>query len=133
VHTVLYSKTCFRYTNSFQCACVQRSKERDFFVNVNFSFQCGVSSAYLPKLVGGKNAELNEIPWQAHLQIQHHDIQDIQYCGGVLVHEQVVLTAAHCVAGVSQTSALLLYTVLLLYRQKYRPIKVQSHKILNIL
>ena len=66
-----------------------------------FRFQCGVSSANLPKLVGGTETEVDEFPWQAHLAIQPPDTEaDVLQCGGVLVHEQVVLTAAHCVSGV---------------------------------
>ena len=51
--------------------------------------------------MGGRDAEVDEFPWQAHLVIHNPDLKDdILRCGGVLVHDRVVLTAAHCVTGV---------------------------------
>jgi secreted trypsin-like serine protease len=67
----------------------------------SFRFQCGTAAIDVPKVTGGKDVKLHEIPWQAYLEIQHHFIPDALHCGGVIVDDDVVLTAAHCVAGVN--------------------------------
>ncbi|GAB1865438.1 Trypsin-7 [Camponotus japonicus] len=49
-----------------------------------------------PRIVGGRNAKPGEIPYQVSLQtIQtgHH------FCGGVVLNQNYVLTAAHCAFG----------------------------------
>ncbi|XP_050454706.1 trypsin-7-like isoform X2 [Cataglyphis hispanica] len=49
-----------------------------------------------PRIVGGRNAKPGEIPYQVSLQIietGHH------FCGGVVLNQKYVLTAAHCVFG----------------------------------
>ena len=46
-----------------------------------------------PRIVGGKPADANEWPWMAALL---HDKTD-QFCGGVLITDQHVLTASSCV------------------------------------
>ncbi|MEM8859980.1 MAG: serine protease [Chloroflexota bacterium] len=47
------------------------------------------------KIVGGTLADDNEYPWQVALQV------DNSFCGGSLIATDWVLTAAHCVEGVS--------------------------------
>jgi secreted trypsin-like serine protease len=66
-----------------------------------FRFQCGTASIDVPKVTGGKDVQLHEIPWQAYLEIEYNNIPGLFHCGGVLVEADVVLTAAHCVKGVS--------------------------------
>ncbi|KAL6435846.1 hypothetical protein ACFW04_005604 [Cataglyphis niger] len=49
-----------------------------------------------PRIVGGRIAKPGEIPYQVSLQIietGHH------FCGGVVLNQKYVLTAAHCVFG----------------------------------
>uniref|UniRef100_A0A0A1XSC5 Plasma kallikrein n=1 Tax=Zeugodacus cucurbitae TaxID=28588 RepID=A0A0A1XSC5_ZEUCU len=46
------------------------------------------------RIVGGMDTEVNEYPWMAML-MRRGDF----YCGGALINDQYVLTAAHCVRG----------------------------------
>ena len=48
------------------------------------------------KIVGGHEAEENQWPWQVALFID-----DAYFCGGSLISENYVLTAAHCADGAS--------------------------------
>ena len=45
------------------------------------------------RIVGGENAKKGEFPWQANLvnKTGHH------FCGGTLLCEKFVVTAAHCI------------------------------------
>jgi secreted trypsin-like serine protease len=46
------------------------------------------------RIVGGKPTEMNEFPWMARLSYFNRF-----YCGGMLINDRYVLTAAHCVKG----------------------------------
>ncbi|GAB0089398.1 transmembrane protease serine 9 [Sergentomyia squamirostris] len=63
-------------------------------INVN----CGVKNGYQDseRIVGGHNADPNEWPWIAVLFNGGR-----QFCGGSLITQEHVLTAAHCVAHMS--------------------------------
>jgi len=52
-----------------------------------------------PQIVGGSIATPNEFPWQALLYIGGY------MCGGTLIHQQWVLTASHCVEGMTAGQA----------------------------
>ena len=55
---------------------------------------CGENGEYFnTRIVGGKPADKGEWPWMAALLRGGDD----QYCGGVLITNQHILTAAHCV------------------------------------
>ncbi|CAG7720747.1 unnamed protein product, partial [Allacma fusca] len=51
-----------------------------------------------PLIVGGRPAEPNEFPYQVSLQIREK-AQWNHICGGVVVAEDKVVTAAHCIYG----------------------------------
>nr|CAD7455006.1 unnamed protein product [Timema tahoe] len=55
---------------------------------------CGVSSLQGTRIVGGQPADPMEWPWTVALLRNKVD----QYCGGVLITDRHVLTAAHCVS-----------------------------------
>jgi secreted trypsin-like serine protease len=46
------------------------------------------------RIVGGKPTNENEFPWMARLSYFNRF-----YCGGMLINDRYVLTAAHCVKG----------------------------------
>uniref|UniRef100_W8C9P6 Trypsin-1 n=1 Tax=Ceratitis capitata TaxID=7213 RepID=W8C9P6_CERCA len=54
---------------------------------------CGSINTF-HRIVGGMETEVNEYPWMAML-LRRGDF----YCGGSLINDQYVLTAAHCVRG----------------------------------
>merc|ERR1712142_837275 len=51
--------------------------------------QCGIKNK--PRIVGGKETEINEFPWMAALKRAGQFV-----CGGTLVASKWVLSAAHC-------------------------------------
>lgn len=51
-----------------------------------------------PRIVNGEDAKLGEIPYQVSLQNQG---SSFHFCGGSVLNENYVITAAHCVSGKS--------------------------------
>jgi len=52
------------------------------------------------KIVGGRDADISETPWQVALLTEGQGTQfERQFCGGSIIDEYWILTAAHCVTG----------------------------------
>nr|XP_027234442.1 chymotrypsinogen A-like [Penaeus vannamei] len=64
-----------------------------------FCSGCGVSQVTVPRIVGGEEATAGEYPWQALLVFGNGII-----CGGSLIKNGWVLTAAHCIKQTGATS-----------------------------
>ncbi|XP_045138298.1 trypsin alpha-3-like [Portunus trituberculatus] len=58
---------------------------------VNFDTSCRCGQKAPSRIVGGQQTEVNEWPWMAALLYYNQ-----QFCGGSLINDRYVLTAAHC-------------------------------------
>ncbi|KAL5285029.1 TMPRSS6.2 family protein [Megaselia abdita] len=70
-----------------------------FGVNKGPTNRCGQCTCGLPnknRIVGGTAVRSNKYPWTVQL-LQGRNGR--LFCGGTLIHEQYVLTAAHCIHG----------------------------------
>ncbi|NWR64577.1 TMPSC protease, partial [Bucorvus abyssinicus] len=56
-------------------------------------------------VVGGQDARVGTWPWSVSLQVRHGRGFFAHVCGGVLISESSVLTAAHCVTGRTDPSS----------------------------
>lgn len=56
--------------------------------------KCGMTNATKTRVVGGVNAQLGSYPWLAALGYRSTIIRYL--CGGTLITQKHVLTAAHC-------------------------------------
>ncbi|XP_022109262.1 mannan-binding lectin serine protease 1-like [Acanthaster planci] len=117
---LFYSGSNYSYTNSIGYECdrfyeLKGMSFRECQANATWSFTkpvcipvCG-ESTYAPRdrrseqrIVGGREAVRGSWPWQVLVKVYapSHDILGEQsFCGGSLLNEEWVLTAAHCVTG----------------------------------
>ncbi|CAL4204029.1 unnamed protein product, partial [Meganyctiphanes norvegica] len=61
--------------------------------------QCGVDTNSDSRIVGGEEAEAHEYPW--HVAIASIFFPDYTLCGGSLIAERWVMSAAHCFNGLA--------------------------------
>ncbi|KAK7057018.1 CLIP domain-containing serine protease, partial [Halocaridina rubra] len=66
------------------------------------NIDCGVSAKTSTRIVGGTPTTPGEHPWI--VSILRSGINPNQYCGGALLSERHVLTAAHCIASFDRSS-----------------------------
>ena len=65
--------------------------------------KCGLSSVKphpkirSPRVVGGSEAFRGEFPWIVSLQYTSGDNYMSHFCGGFLINNRYVVTAAHCI------------------------------------
>ena len=59
---------------------------------------CGIANRGKNRIVGGVETEVNEYPWQVGL-VSRSGTRP--WCGGTLISDRHVMTAAHCTAGSS--------------------------------
>ncbi|KPM11130.1 serine protease-like protein 10 [Sarcoptes scabiei] len=67
----------------------------DKFINAD---DCGRRLVRRPKIINGSNALHGQYPWMISLMLNNR-----HHCGGSLINENWILTAAHCVYHVDQT------------------------------
>jgi len=60
----------------------------------SFADICGIENPAQQRIVGGHEAAENQWPWQVALFID-----DAYFCGGSLISDEYVMTAAHCADG----------------------------------
>jgi len=62
----------------------------------SFEDICGLENPGMDRIVGGHEAAENEWPWQVALFID-----DAWFCGGSIISDEYIMTAAHCADGAS--------------------------------
>ena len=63
--------------------------------------QSDSESRFVPRIIGGTSADPDAFPWMTQvISLGFGGFEDA-FCGGILINQEWVLTAAHCVAGES--------------------------------
>ena len=65
----------------------------------SFHVACGVPQSH--RIVGGDPARINQLPWTAALVRGGINTIGRPYCGATLINSRYVVTASHCVDGMS--------------------------------
>ncbi|XP_307757.5 uncharacterized protein LOC1269161 [Anopheles gambiae] len=63
--------------------------------------ECGVQ--YTDRIIGGERAQLDEYPWTALIQHRRKNGELKFHCGGALISDRYVLTAAHCIENIQRS------------------------------
>ncbi|XP_054739228.1 serine proteinase stubble [Anastrepha obliqua] len=70
---------------------LKRRNENDVFAKPECGLPRATQRTLQKRIIGGRTANFAEYPWQAHIRIAEFQ------CGGVLVSQNIVATAAHCI------------------------------------
>uniref|UniRef100_A0A182QL12 CLIP domain-containing serine protease n=1 Tax=Anopheles farauti TaxID=69004 RepID=A0A182QL12_9DIPT len=62
--------------------------------------RCGIQVS--DRIFGGNLTQVDEFPWTALIQYDEGDGNFNFYCGGSLINERYVVTAAHCLIGINR-------------------------------
>ncbi|XP_012272593.1 chymotrypsin-1 [Orussus abietinus] len=65
---------------------------------VLLAFSTSAEEAQEPKIVGGSDAEDGAYPYQVSLRLKNR-----HFCGGSILNERWILTAAHCLSGFNES------------------------------
>ncbi|KAM8708114.1 hypothetical protein ACLKA7_015134 [Drosophila subpalustris] len=109
----LVSQLCVIEKSAIGICCTEQSSNSQFspqvmsnsdaetsrIVNRPEQRGCGITTRQFPRITGGRPAEPDEWPWMAALLREGHSYV---WCGGVLITDRHVLTAAHCLENVEK-------------------------------
>ncbi len=111
--------------------------EPSFLTTLQFTlqFQQIITS---PRIVNGHTDTQNQFPWQAHIQASYPNTQTINNCGGSIISNTYILTAADCVLNAKtlkinlgstnlSTPAKTLYSSTFFIHSYYQPISFQHN------
>ncbi|XP_071512547.1 uncharacterized protein [Panulirus ornatus] len=68
---------------------------------VNDQCQCGRHNSRQSRIIGGTETEEHHYPWMVSIQLVKN-VGKIPFCGGSIISDKFILTAAHCVDGLSE-------------------------------
>uniref|UniRef100_A0A182MDC4 CLIP domain-containing serine protease n=1 Tax=Anopheles culicifacies TaxID=139723 RepID=A0A182MDC4_9DIPT len=63
--------------------------------------ECGIQ--YTDRIIGGERTQIDEYPWTALIQHRRRNGDYKFHCGGALINERYVLTAAHCINNIQRS------------------------------
>lgn len=67
------------------------------FIHINITVFLFSGASYFNKIVGGQTADIKEIPYQAAILVDYNrNGQFSLRCGGSIISDKVILTAAYC-------------------------------------
>ena len=71
---------------------------------VSFHPDCGQKPPPSMRVINGSVTFANEYPWMAQMAVKGYGPH---YCGGTVINDEYILTAAHCVYGMCVIASLL--------------------------
>nr|XP_060615794.1 transmembrane protease serine 12-like [Anolis sagrei ordinatus] len=75
----------------------KKETKRYVFLFLECGLRPAVGSQTKPRIVGGHDAQIGAWPWQVSLQVYRFGTGYHHVCGGSLINNNSVLTAAHCI------------------------------------
>ena len=86
----------FFLTTHFQVVTSQQGGSNDGENIFLFPQVCSRTITIQPRILGGENATINELPWMLRIEIPNQFLNNSKFCGGFLIDWSWALTAAHC-------------------------------------